>query len=72
MEKQDVIFFRPYPFSVGDRIRIESGPRSGDWEVIDVSEKKVKLRCPVSGVEVEWNRFCYYTEKKPAVWPETD
>ena len=32
----------------------------GDWEVIGVSDRKVKLRCPVSLREFEWNRFCYF------------
>jgi len=68
-----VIFFEPYPFSVGQKINIKKGPRKGDWEVIGVSEKKVKLRCPVSLREFEWNRFCYFTEERSCVeWPKKD
>ena len=59
MPSDEILLFRPYPFEVGQRIRIESGPRAGDWEVIGVDEQKVKLRCPVRGCEVEWYHFCY-------------
>jgi len=74
MPKTDkVVFFEPYPFSVGQKLNIKSGPRKGDWEVIDVSEKKVKLRCPISLREFEWSRFCYFTEEKSGVeWPKKD
>ena len=70
MEKHDVILFKPYPFETGQKINIDSGPRSGDWEVINVSERKVTLRCPVSFREFEWNRFCYFVEERSGVvWP---
>ena len=59
MPRDKVLFFRPYPFEVGQKIRIEGGSRAGDWEVIGIDEQKVKLRCPVKGREVEWRRFCY-------------
>jgi len=73
MEKHEVTVFRPYPFGVGEKITIESGPRRGDWEVIGVSERKVKLRCPISRREVEWDRFCYRVEKLNGVqWPQLD
>ena len=66
-----VAFFRPYAFRTGQKIRIESGPRAGDWEVVGVSERKVKLRCPVSHREVQWDRFCYFVEEREAIrWPE--
>jgi hypothetical protein len=64
--------FRPYPLQVGHRIYIESGPRHGDWEVIGVGERKVRLRCPFSGKEVEWDRFCYLTEECAGQWPHPD
>ena len=63
MSKHDVVLFSPYPFQVGDKITIAGGPRYGDWEVIGVTERKVKLRCPVTLREVEWDRFCYFVEK---------
>ncbi|MFZ7127218.1 MAG: hypothetical protein ACOWWM_13775 [Desulfobacterales bacterium] len=72
MDKKPVLIFRPYPFEVGQRIFIESGPRYGDWEVIGVSERKVTLRCPVSNREMEWNRFCYFVEaSEDSPWPHT-
>lgn len=55
--------FRPYPFTIGEKIYIDGGRRHGDWEVIAVSADTVTLRCPVSGREFEWNRFCYFVEK---------
>lgn len=64
-----VVFFQRYPFIVGQKIRIEDGPRRGDWEVIGVGEKKVTLRCPVSGIVVEWDRFCYFVAEREAPWP---
>ncbi len=71
MEKHDVLIFKEYPFQVGQKLHIEGGGRSGDWEVIDVSERKVKLRCPVSLREFEWNRFCYFAEERSGVvWPK--
>ena len=42
----DYLAFRPYPLEIGHKLFIESGPRRGDWEVIDLSDRKVKLRCP--------------------------
>lgn len=73
MERFDVTVFEPYPFAVGQKIRIEGGKRHGDWEVVGVSDAKVKLRCPISKREFEWARFCYQVEaRKDAVWPQTD
>ncbi len=70
MSKENVAFFEAYPFEVGQKIHIKGGPRSGDWEVIGLSDRKVKLRCPVSGREVEWSRFCYLVAEKQGVeWP---
>ncbi len=72
MQRSNVSVFKPYPFQVGQKIRIEGGKRSGDWKVIDVNEAKVKLRCPISSREFEWTRFCYHVEdQENAVWPQT-
>ena len=64
-----VVFFRRYPFTPGGKLHIEDGPRKGDWVVTAVDEKKVALRCPVSGVEVSWDRFCYFVEERDAEFP---
>jgi hypothetical protein len=73
MAKEKVTIFKPYPFDVGQKIYIASGPRHGDWEVIGISEKKIKLRCPISGRELEWNRFCYVVEESEnSPWPHPD
>ena len=70
MALHDVTVFEPCELSPGEKIRIGGGPRSGDWEVIAVTDKKVRLRCPVSGAEVEWARFCYRVRKlEGATWP---
>mgnify|MGYP006918515524 FL=1 len=70
MEKHNVVVFKSYAFKVGEKLNIEDGPRKGDWEVIGISEHKVKLRCPVSFREFEWRRFCYFVEeRKGAIWP---
>ncbi len=73
MKKEKIAFFRSCPFEVGQKINIEDGPRKGDWEVADVNERKVKLRCPVSHREFEWDRFCYfYEERFVERWPMDD
>ena len=73
MVQEKVIVFQPYTFRIGQKIYIEGGPRGGDWEVIGLSERKVKLRCPVSGREVEWDRFCYFVEESDKLeWPHHD
>jgi hypothetical protein len=73
MATETVTLFRPYPFKLGQKIYIEDGPRRGDWEVIGVSARKVKLRCPISKREFEWNRFCYFAEDSSnSPWPHPD
>ncbi|MBU0994061.1 MAG: hypothetical protein KJ737_16330 [Proteobacteria bacterium] len=68
-----VVKFKPYPFKTGEKIHIEDGPRKGDWEVADVSDRKVILRCPVSKKEFSWDRFCYFTESVTSdMWPLGD
>ena len=67
-----VVVFEPYPFEPGQKIRIEGGPRRGDWEVLGADAKTVRLRCPVSGREVEWPRFCYHVRDEEAEWPAED
>jgi hypothetical protein len=69
---QKVLIFRSYPFRVGQKIFIESGPRRGDWEVLALGDKKVRLRCPISQREVEWDRFCYFVEECDDIWPHPD
>ncbi len=73
METHDVTVFAPYPFRVGQKINIQTGPRKGDWEVVAVTDRKVKLRCPISLREFEWNRFCYFMEERTGVvWPNKE
>jgi hypothetical protein len=73
MNEASVAIFRTYPFQIGQKIHIEDGPRRGDWEVIGLSGGKVTLRCPVSGREFEWNRFCYLIEEESRrPWPQPD
>jgi hypothetical protein len=38
-----------------------------------MDERKLQLRCPVSGKEVEWDRFCYHAETVTQdQWPSED
>jgi hypothetical protein len=70
MAIHDVTVFQPYAFRVGQKIYIDGGARKGDWEVVAVSDRKVKLRCPFSQREFDWNRFCYLVEEQKDVeWP---
>lgn len=66
---ESVVFFKRYPFTPGQKLHIEDGPRKGDWVVTTVDEKKVQLRCPVSGVKVSWDRFCYFVEERDTDFP---
>ena len=71
--KSDVTVFTAYQFKVGQKIRIENSRRGGDWEVAGVGEHKITLRCPVSGKEFEWTKFCYHVEDEQGVdWPQKD
>lgn len=71
MDKFDVTLFEPYPFRIGQKIHIAKGKRRGDWEVIGVSDAKVKLRCPISHREFEWDHFCYLVEeRRNEIWPQ--
>ena len=73
MEKQIVTLFRPYDFRMGQKIHIQSGPRKGDWEIVGMTDRKIKLQCPISLKTFEWNRFCYFAEElKGAEWPSRD
>jgi hypothetical protein len=73
MSKHNVTIFKPYPFELGQKIRLQGGPRKGDWEVIGMTERKVTLRCPLSLKEFAWNRFCYSIEElKDEEWPKED
>ena len=73
MATYKVAFFSPYPFETGQKIHISSGPRRGDWEVIEVGERKVKLKCPVSFRQFEWDQFCYHVDDRELdEWPQKD
>jgi len=64
MSGDPVTIFKPYSFRPGQKIKIDGGSRSGDWEVISQSDKTVTLRCPISGREFEWSRFCYLVHEQ--------
>lgn len=70
MEKTSVTVFRPYSFEKGEKVRIDGGPRGGDWEVIGITDRKVTLRCPVKGTVVEWARFNYHVGQQQRPWPD--
>lgn len=73
MTTHKVVVFRPYPFQTGQKIHIEGGPRRGDWEVVGVGERKVKLRCPISQREFEWDHFCFCVEERNDIdWPRQE
>lgn len=70
MSTHNVNVFKPYSFKVGQKITISEGPRRGDWEVIGITERKVKLKCPISKKEFEWDIFCFHVEDLELVkWP---
>jgi len=68
-----VTVFRPHSLQVGQKIRIEDETHGEDWEVIGLSGRKVRLRCPVSGQEIERAGFYQFAEKRQvAQWPSED
>ncbi len=69
-EDFEVTIFRYYPFKVGEKIHIEDGPRKGDWEVVEVEDKKITFRCPITKKEFRWDRFCFFVEKRLQKWPK--
>ena len=73
MKSETVTLFKPFEFTVGQKIRIENGPRKGDWNVVGVTDRKVTLQCPISLKTYEWNHFCYAVgELESAGWPRRD
>ncbi len=73
MATHRVTFLRQAPFEPGQKLRIEDGPRKGDWEVVAADGKDVTLRCPISGREFTRKRFCYQADERDGVeWPEKD
>ncbi len=70
MAEHEVIVFKEYPFKVGQKIHIVDGFRRGDWLVTGFSERKIQLRCPVSGVEIECDKPFFFAEKRRLPeWP---
>ncbi len=67
--EEKVTVFKPYLFKKGQKIHIEGSKRSGDWEVMEITDTKVTLRCPISKKEMCWDRFCYFVEDKITIWP---
>lgn len=73
MGKETVTIFRPYDFTLGQKIHIQDGPRKGDWKVVGMTDRKVTLECPISLKRFEWNRFCYFAEElQDTAWPRKD
>ena len=70
MKKEQIAFFRSYPFEVGQKINIEDGPRKGDWEILDYDGNKLTLRCPVSNIKISCTQFCYFVDEAVQEWPQ--
>jgi len=68
--KHDVTLFKTYPVRKGQKIRIEDSKRSGDWEIIEVTENKMTLKCPISEKELTVDRFCFLVQElENEPWP---
>lgn len=66
---EPITLFKPYEFKIGQKITIQGSRRAGDWEVVDMAEHTITLKCPVTKKELTWNRFCYFVEEKMMNWP---
>ena len=70
MAEHEVIVFKEYQLEVGQKIHIADGFRRGDWLVIGCGERKIQLRCPVSGIEIECDKTFFFAEKRRQPnWP---
>lgn len=70
MAENEVIIFREYSLEVGQKIHIGDGSRRGDWLVTGFSERKIQLRCPVSGVEIACDMpLCFVEKRRQPEWP---
>ncbi len=63
MHHNKTVLFKPYPFSAGEHIHIKGGARNGDWEIVGVTEHKIRLKCLRSMKEYEWDRFCFFVDE---------
>ncbi|MBF0243434.1 MAG: hypothetical protein HQK64_13295 [Desulfamplus sp.] len=71
--KDDVTIFKPYPFKVGQKIRIDGSGRNGDWEVVDIGTNKMTIRCPISHKELKCDKFCFFVEERiNEDWPKIE
>jgi len=70
MTGHEVTFFREVPLKVGQKINFVDGKRRGDWLVVEITDRKIRLRCPVSGRELESDRIlCHAETKVVREWP---
>ena len=67
--EEKIAVFKPYPFTIGQKIRIVESRRAGDWEVVNMTENKITLKCPISKKELTWDRFCYFVSEQAMAWP---
>jgi len=68
--EHEVTVFKEYPLQMGQKIHIVDGSRHGDWLVVKIGSRKIRLRCPVSGVEIECDRiFFFFEERRQEKWP---
>lgn len=66
----EVVVFKEFQLEVGQKIHIVDGFRHGDWLVIAAGAKKIRLRCPVSGKEIECDKTFFYAEtRSQEEWP---
>jgi len=72
MAKHRVAVFRPYDLAPGQRIRIEGGPHRGDWLVLSADDRALRVRCPVSGRELQWPSLCYLVKETEREWPASE
>ncbi|MBF0210288.1 MAG: hypothetical protein HQK68_05305 [Desulfamplus sp.] len=71
--KDDVTIFKPYPFKVGQKMRIDGSGRNGDWEVVDIGTNKMTIRCPISHKELKCDKFCFFVEERAnEEWPKIE
>ena len=70
MASHEVLVFKEFPLEIGQKIHIADGFRHGDWLVTGSSERKIQLRCPVSGKEIVCEKTFFFAEKKlQGKWP---
>ncbi|NIA19627.1 MAG: hypothetical protein GWP07_04225 [Xanthomonadaceae bacterium] len=58
---ENPVVFSQYSFTVGQRIIRQRGDKMEDWDVIQVTDDEVTVKCPFHGDVLTWKRKTFWT-----------